>query len=179
MEEMEVPTEHLHEHIKEAVEHDKGKDRWGLYVAVSTAIMAVLAAVGSLLAGHHSNEALISQLKASDQWAFYQAKGIKYEVLHTVTRLDKSNASSDEIKGEMARYKSEQAEIKEKAEEAQKESDLHLAKHVAIARCVTLFQVSIALSAVAMLTRRRFLWYLSMAITLTGMVLFLMNAWSS
>ncbi|MGO9146526.1 MAG: DUF4337 family protein [Desulfomonilia bacterium] len=38
-----------------------------LWVALSTAILAVLAAVSSLLAGHHSNEALIEQIQSSDK----------------------------------------------------------------------------------------------------------------
>ena len=67
MTEIEIPTEHLHEHINEAAH--EGKDKWSMLVAISTAFMAVFAAIGGLLAGHHSNEALIAQVKASDQWA--------------------------------------------------------------------------------------------------------------
>src|ERR1041385_8033367 len=77
MEDPEVPTEHLHEEINERAKEGK---RWSLYVAISTAFMAVLAAIAALMAGHYSNEALIEQIKASDQWAYYQAKGIKAEI---------------------------------------------------------------------------------------------------
>lgn len=77
MEEQEVPTEGLSEKINEQAEKEKD---WSFYIAISTALIAVLAAISSLLAGHHSNEALIEQIKASDQWAFYQAKGIKADV---------------------------------------------------------------------------------------------------
>ncbi|NJE11498.1 DUF4337 family protein, partial [Thermococcus sp. MAR1] len=79
MEEIEVPTEHLHETIKEKAEA-LGEGNWLMGVAISTALMAVFAALGSLFAGHHSNEALIEQIHASDQWAYYQAKGIKAEI---------------------------------------------------------------------------------------------------
>src|ERR1039458_4291012 len=78
MEELEVPTEHLHEKIHEAAE--ESKERWILFVALSTAVIAVLAAIAGLMGGHHSNEALIDQIKSSDQWALYQAKGIKSEI---------------------------------------------------------------------------------------------------
>src|SRR3984957_11487371 len=77
-EEIEVPTEHLHEAIQEKAE--EAKERWILYVALSTAFMAVLAAVAGLLAGHHANEALIERVKASDQWNFYQSKNLKQEI---------------------------------------------------------------------------------------------------
>ena len=174
MEEMEVPTEGLSEHINEHAKQHGGKDRWSLYVAVSTAIMAALAALGSLMAGHHSNEALISQLKASDHWSYYQAKGIKYEILHSTSRLDKDGAEAEQLKADMARYKTEQADIKEKAEAAEKESEAHLQKHIAISRCVTLFQIAIAISAIAIVTGKRFMWYLGIVITGVGVIMFAM-----
>lgn len=169
MEEMEVPTEHLHEHINEQAEHSK--DKWSMYLAVSTAIMAVMAAFGSLLAGHYSNEAMISQIRSSDQWAYYQAKGIKYEILHSTIRLDKEGAEADQIKAAMAKYKSEQAEITAKADKYEKESEMHLQKHNTVSYGVTLFQIAIAISAIAMLTGRRFLWYFSILLSLAGMVM--------
>lgn len=172
MEEMEVPTEHLHEKINEHAQHEGG--RWSLYVAVSTAVMAVLAALGSLMAGHHSNEALISQLQASDQWAYYQAKGIKYQILQGTSRLDKDEAEVEQIKADMNKYKTEQADIKDKAEKLEKESGEHLQKHVAIAQCVTLFQIAIAISAISMVTGKRFLWYAALVLTVVGMVMFAM-----
>ena len=36
-----------------------------------------LAAIAALLAGHAANEALLEQIKASDQWSYYQSKSIK------------------------------------------------------------------------------------------------------
>ena len=71
MEEIEIPTEHLHETIHEKAEEAKKEKEngWFTYVAISTALIAVLAAISGLMAGHHSNEALIQQIKASDQWA--------------------------------------------------------------------------------------------------------------
>ncbi len=85
MEDPEVPTEHLHEHIHEAVHENQNK--WSMGVAISTAFMAAFAAVSSLMAGHQSNEALITQVKASDQWSYYNAKGIKAEVADAVLKL--------------------------------------------------------------------------------------------
>jgi hypothetical protein len=169
MEEMEIPTEHLHETIKEKAEEELKEVKeqgWSLYVAISTALMAVFAAISGLLAGHHSNEALIEQIKASDQWAFYQSKGIKAEI-----RSIQSNTA------EVERYKKEQEDIKKEAEEFQMNSKLHLEKHVQLAKAVTLFQVAIAISAIAILTRRKFLWWLSMLIALAGIVFFLLGLW--
>src|SRR3984957_20238142 len=79
MEDPEVPTEHLHEEIHHHAEHTR--EKWVLGVALSSALLAGLAAVSSLLAGHHANEAMIEQIQSSDNWAFYQAKGIKSALL--------------------------------------------------------------------------------------------------
>ena len=78
-EEIEVPTEHLHEHLEHQAQHSP--ERWIVFVALSSALLAVFAAVSALLAGHHANEAMIEQIQASDLWAYYQAKGIKAAVL--------------------------------------------------------------------------------------------------
>src|SRR5437763_10990004 len=79
MEEWEVPLEHLHEHVKETAEHSGAA--WISWVALSTALLAVLAAIAGLLSGRHGNEAMMNQIEASDQWSFYQAKSTEASVL--------------------------------------------------------------------------------------------------
>ena len=74
MEEPEVPTEHLHEAMEEGSEEGP---RWTLGVALSSALLAGFAAVASLNAGHYANEAMVSQIKAANQWSFFQSKSIK------------------------------------------------------------------------------------------------------
>lgn len=172
MEEMEVPTEHLQEHIKEKAE--EGRERWSMYAAVSTALMAVFAALGSLTAGHHSNEALIEQIKSSDQWSLYQAKGIKYEITQSIIlQHDPDNGELPKgLEGKLMHYKSDQDSSMERARDAEHQSELHLQRHVTLARSVTLFQIAIAISAIALLTRRPFLWYFSLALSVVGAYLF-------
>jgi len=168
MEEIEVPTEHLHETIEEKVEEaiKENEKGWSMYVAISTALIAVLAAISALLAGHHSDEAVIEQIKASDQWAYYQAKGIKAEIKELEVTTGKIDPSAVE------KYKKEQDEISAKATEHQDESNLHSEKHRELSRAVTFFQIAIAISAIAILTRRKPLWYISLLLALTGIVFF-------
>jgi Domain of unknown function (DUF4337) len=176
MEEIEIPTEHLHEEIQEKAE--ERKEKWILFVALSTAFMAVLAAVAGLLAGHHANEALIERVKASDQWSFYQSKNLKEEIavnsdklLHALSTRPVTEDNAQNI----ARYEKEKAEIKEKAEEAEKSSEWHLSRHVPLATAVTAFQIAIAISAIAILTKKRRLWYGGLLLTLGGIVFLLMG----
>src|SRR6202162_4879835 len=78
----EVPTETLTEEIREEFEHEGGALL--KRIALTTALFAALAAIAALRAGATVNEALVLkteaarlQAEASDQWAYYQAKGIK------------------------------------------------------------------------------------------------------
>src|SRR5690242_13358407 len=108
MEEAEVPLEHLQEHVKETAEHSG--DPWISWVALSTAILAVLAAIAGMLSGQHVNEAMMNQIEASDQWNYYQAKGIKASVLDAKLSLSGVPNESDQSKRD--RYEKEQEKIK-------------------------------------------------------------------
>jgi Domain of unknown function (DUF4337) len=63
VEEAEVPLEQLHEEIHHRAEH--GGERWISWVALSTAVLAVLAAIAGLLSGNRVNEAMMSQIESS------------------------------------------------------------------------------------------------------------------
>ena len=166
MEDIEIPTEHLHETIYEKAteSHEAG---WFGYVAISTAFMAVFAAISGLIAGHYSNEALIEQIQASDQWSYYQAKGIKAEIKALQVKIGLVDATA------ILKYKTEQEAIKKEAEKLQNESKFYLIKHVKLAQSVTLFQIAIAISAISMLTKKKSLWLASLVISLTGLVFFI------
>src|SRR5215813_12675105 len=85
-EEIEVPTEQLHETLHEEAHKahgDGGGREWFSQVALSSALLAVLAAIAALLAGHHANEGVLEQIKASDHWSYFQSKGIKASVMQT------------------------------------------------------------------------------------------------
>ena len=171
MEEIEIPTEHLHEQIKEKAEELSGKSegKLSMYIAICTAIMAVLAAIAGLMAGHFSNEALIDQIKASDQWAFYQAKIIKAEIqnLQPIV-VGVTRKTSVQIK-------KEQEDIKFQAEEFQKSSEIKLGKHSWLAKAVTFFQVAIAISAISILSRKTVLWYVGILLAVAGLGFFIIG----
>ena len=169
MEEIEVPTEHLHETINEKAKEEK--EKWVLFVALSTAFIAVLAAIAGLLGGHEANEAMLDQIKASDQWAFYQSKGIKAEIsastLQILASLPNQNIS-EEMKLNAKRYEKEKQEIKNKAEALEKSSEEHLSKHLPLSKAVTIFQIAIALSAIAIVTQKKLLWFIALLFMLGG-----------
>jgi hypothetical protein len=170
MEAPEVPTEHLSEEIHHHASH--GGSSWMMGVALSSALLAGLAAVCSLLAGHHANEAMIDQMKASDQWAYYQAKGIKSAVLSSKMELleGEGKAVSAKDTEKIEQYRKDQDEITAGAKEHEESSERHLASHVVYARGVTLFQIAIAIGAISVLIHRRSFWLVSLGFGAVGVV---------
>jgi hypothetical protein len=168
-EEIEVPTEHLHEKMEEAAEHHRG---WIAKVALSSALLAVAAAISALLAGHHANEAMLEQMQATDQWAFYQAKGIKASVvrskLELLDALQKPISADDQAR--VGTYEREQKEIEEKGHELEHSSEKHMAHHGSLAIAVTIFQIAIAMGAISVLARRPKLWFVSLGLGAAGLV---------
>ncbi len=168
----EVDTDKLRETIDEEIEKEGSKLLRA--VALTTAILAALAAIASLKAGATVNEALALkteatrlQAEASDQWAYYQAKGLKATVTevsrNTWIALDKT--PPDELAKSEERYAEDQKKSMEKAKELEKqrdekgaEADHLMHDHHFFAQSVALLQVSIALGAVAALTRKRAVW---------------------
>ena len=187
-EEPEVDTDKLREAIDEEIEKEgKGGARLVRWIALSTAILAALAAIASLEAGATVNEALVLktestrlQSQASDQWAYYQAKGIKADVVQASaaswTAAGKTPPAN--IASETARYSAQQDTIRGKAKELERERDAKsheadelLERHHHYAGAVALFQVAIALGAIAALTRVRVVWIGSMIVGGAGVVL--------
>src|SRR5512144_668002 len=178
----EIDTDKLRETIDEESEKEGGTLL--RTIALSTAILAALAAIASLKAGGTVNEALALkteatrlQAEASDQWAYYQAKGLKA----TVTEVSRNTwvalgkTPPDELAKNEERYAEDQRKSMEKAKELEKqrdekssEADHLMHRHHFFAQSVALLQVSIALGAVAALTRKRLVWIGSAALGLIG-----------
>ena len=115
---------------------------------------------------------MISQIKASDDWSYYQAKGIKAAVLNSKMEIlaaeGKPATAADQAKA--AQYVKDQADISKEALALQDESATHLQRHEKLASAVTFFQIGIAVSAIAVLTRRRLFWYVGLAFGASGLV---------
>jgi len=197
--EIEVPLEHLHEHIaeaheeaqaetedhkKETEENKKEHAGWLKFVSVVTAVLAVVAAIGSLRAGLLVNEALLVKndevslrTQATDQWNYYQAKSIKVVVYETTAALlppGSAQLKVNQVQG--AKLARQQEDIQAKAEDLEKRADAKdkssakdMDEHHIFAFSVSLCQIAIALSAIAALTRSRRVWIFSLAAGLTGL----------
>jgi hypothetical protein len=166
----------------EAAEESSGH-RLITAIAITTAALAVCAALSSQLAGraaHHSladlNQAAIAQNLASDQWNFYQAEGLKrhvFQVQRDVLRLQPGAAAVRQAAAydkEAARYTVLQKEIMKdaKAQERQRDEAKAAAqrfdeRYQRLSLGVASFQIAIVVTSVAAIVKRRWLWYLGLA----------------
>jgi hypothetical protein len=185
-EEIEVETERIDEQIKEQLEREGGSLL--KTIALTTALFAALAAVAALRAGGTVNEALLLkteatrlQAEASDQWSAYQAKGIKSAIQQAAESswIALGRPPPTSFSDERQRYAREQADLERVARDKERERDERsleadelLHRHHRFADSVALFQVAIALGAVAALARYRLIWFLSMLVGLGGAGLF-------
>jgi hypothetical protein len=188
----EVDTDKLREAVQEELEREGGQ--FLRRIALTTAVLAAIAAIAALKAGSTANEALVLkteatrvQAEASDQWAYYQAKGTKLAVAQATEASWQSAGKRPprDLLDKERRYAAEQEEIKTKAEALEHERDAKsheadhlLHQHHGFANAVALFQVAIALGALAALTRNRALWVGSLSLGAVGMGLFLLQVLS-
>lgn len=185
-------TQELKEKLEEAQEQaQRGRESapWITWLSLSTAIIAVLAAIAALESGSYANNALVEkndavlhQSKADDAWAYYQGKGVEAAVYLTQAEGASRPELAARWRAEGERERTERAEIRQRAEgeeklvaemDAKSEHSLHV--HHEFAKSVTIFQVAIALSAIAALTRRKPMWWVSLALGAMGGAFFVMG----
>lgn len=163
---------HVHGPHDHEVEHvaQHGGDDFTSRLAVMTAVLSTVGALFGYMGGHsqnaallYKNEAAIQKTSASNQWNYYQAKSNKQNLAELSITLTTGDAQ-EKYRQAVERYKKEKEDIKvdaDKLEAAAKEADhkseVEMHVHERWALATTLLQISIALAAITLLTRKRWL----------------------
>lgn len=178
-----------HDHrIEHAAEH-AAEDGFAGRIAVTTAVLAIVAAMFSYLAGAtqataalYKNDAAISKTEAANQWAYFQAKSTKENFAELAILLGPVDSRTS-LQADAARYAKEKADIEiaaRKLEEQSKEWDRKSAEEMHLhhrwAQATTALQVAIAMAAIALITRRRWLQGVVYAFSAAGVLLGAMAA---
>src|ERR1700685_4208449 len=112
------------EELQEHSEH--AKEPFDKMVAVTMAVIAAMLAVDGVMAHLFTTEELLLQQKASDQWAYYQAKSIRRynsEVAADMARgFHESPELVEKYKGNVEKYKKESEEVSNEAKAFEAES---------------------------------------------------------
>ena len=153
-------------------------------IALFTAIIATVGALFSYMggatqanAGLYKNNAALKKTEASNQWNYFQAKSTK----QALAELARDLASEDKkapYTAKIERYETEKTDIKAVAEKLEKEaidwdyrSDQQMHQHHRWAQATTVLQIAIALAAIALLTRKKWLEYAMFGVGGLGVVI--------
>ncbi len=159
------------------------KERWTQWVALTTTILAVAAAISSLKGGGYSTKVQLATTRENDRWAQYQAKSIKqnlYAVERDLLAVQALEARAPEaqravaaqlgkLDAELSRYDREKAQLKGEAEAIQKDEALFQRIGASFGLAVMLLQIAIMLSSVGALIKRPIMWGVGLCFGATGL----------
>lgn len=161
------------------------KETWIQWVALTTTLLAVCAAISSLKASGYSTRVQVFTTKEANQWAYYQAKNLREnqyrvnrEVLISLKFLEPKNAKAQkhlaakikDFEAEVARYHQEKNQIRKEAEDLIKQQQTFQRKNGDFALAVMVFQIAITCSAVGALIKKKLLWFVGLALGVWGLV---------
>lgn len=164
---------HVHGPHDHELEHAAQHEPRGLagQLAVVTAILATVGAFFSYMGGAtqansglYKNNAAIKKTEAANRWNYYQAKSSKQNLAELAVDLAPSEEQKAKYREKIARYETEKNQIKAEAEKLETEStewdersEQQLHTHHRWAQATTALQVAIALAAIALLTKKRWM----------------------
>jgi hypothetical protein len=180
-EEFEVPSPHENA-FEEAVE--LGQNNLNQKIALMTAVLATIGALIGYQSGAAQNEAMflknesiLKQAEASDQWNFYQSKSTKKHIAEATLDLTTNPEIRAKYLAQQGKQVEEMVEIQREAKALQAEShrlsdasEAKLKPHERFALALTFIQIGIALAAITVLTRKRWLLWGSVCSAAIGVI---------
>lgn len=171
-----MSTESLHE-LQEHAEHARHNPSLAP-VSLTMAILAVLVAAVSLLGHRAHTEEVLQQSRASDQWAYFQAKNIRRhtdEIFSDMTAIATSNDPGglarlrDKYKMEADRYKDDQAEIQQEARRLEQEVILERRRGDRFDLGEVFLEIALVITSITLLSGRREFWYFGLLLGMLGL----------
>jgi hypothetical protein len=159
------------------------KEKWLQWVALTTTILAVCAAISSLKASSYSTRVQIQTTKEANNWAYYQSKSIKEHSFNlnrdilSAIRLSEANnprlqkylsARIKEYSDAIGRYDKEKEQIKGEADKINQEQEILKLHNANFALAVMILQIAIMLSAIGALIKKKIMWYTGMVFGVLG-----------
>src|SRR5215468_5782618 len=150
---------------------------WTLPVAVTMSILTVLVAMATLLAHRAATDKLLLQTKATDQWAYYQAKNIRLhemqiavDMLGALAPVDKEKAAAqrEKYKKEIERYQDDKDEIGDKAKELESESAYVSRREDRFDLAEVILEIGLIICSLTLITRKMIFWYSGITLGVVG-----------
>ena len=181
------PHDHELEHAMQGGHDDAAHAGGGRMINQIAMFTAVIATVGAIFAymggatqanaGLYKNNAAIKKTEASNQWNYFQSKSTKQSLAELAQDLAPDDRKAV-YQTKVARYEKEKNEIKLVADKLEaeatvwdKQSDEQMHQHHRWAQATTALQVAIALAAIALLTKKKWLEYGMFGVAGVGVVI--------
>ncbi len=179
-------SENVQKTLTEAEEVRGAATRGDRITSVVIAVVAVLAALGTLFAHHRSiealttkNQAILSQARASDAYGKYEAKQVRYQVAQTLIASDISRtqagrqalvelANRERDTSPAVLAKAQTLEASSEADDVQSEKVLRSYETLQLA--TTFFEIAIVLVSISTLVRTRAFLTVGCTVSVVGVV---------
>jgi hypothetical protein len=148
-------------------------------VSVTISILAVLVAVATLLGHRAHTEELLLQARASDQWAYYQAKNIRLRELESFADLLGVVAAQDKDKAarvregyskEIERYGGDKEGIDREARDLENERDHYRKRADCFDAGEGILEFALIVCSMTLLTNKKFFWFSGIFVGIVGVV---------
>ncbi|MEW6348710.1 MAG: DUF4337 domain-containing protein [Thermodesulfobacteriota bacterium] len=173
---------------------EEKKDPWLNYLAVTTVVLAVSATLSTFYGQRYSTRTVISEIKASNQWNWFQAKRIraylveaqKDNIQNSLSTIDRATQAplAENLEKRMAGYSAklkewdqEQKEISENAKKLEQTRDQAMKHGSAFGYAVIFLQLAILLSSIAALMKKKGVWIIGLIVGAFGLLLFADGFW--
>jgi hypothetical protein len=167
---------------------EEKKEPWLNYLAFTTIIFAVCATLSTFKGGGFSTKSVLSQEQASNKWAYFQSKSLKLYIYETqkellvleTKRIPKTEKETleayqnqiSDYEATTKRYESEKEGIMKDAKAFESLRDDAQIHSKAFGMAVIFLQISILLSSIAALVKKKYIWILGMGIGVVGLFYF-------
>jgi len=158
---------------------DHGNNPLVIPVSITISILAVLVAAVTLLGHRAHTEELLLQAKASDQWAYYQAKNIRLRELRSFADLlgvvatqakDKAAEIREKYAKEVERYGGDKEDISKEAQELEKERDLYQKRADHFDAGEGILEFALIICSLTLLTNKKLFWFSGIIIGAAGVI---------
>jgi hypothetical protein len=162
--------------LRESAEKAR-EDRSLAAVSLTMAVLAVLVAVVTLLGHRAHTEEVVLEAKASDQWAYYQAKNIREHEDELLVDLSTSVASKDsgamdkfrdKYVQDADRYKHDKADIQQEARKLDAEVAMERNRADRYDLAEVFLEISLVITSITLLSVRRIFWHLGIVLAVIG-----------
>ena len=153
-------------------------EAWTKYVSLTIVVIAVIGAIAAQWSGKYSSRVQISQVKASDQWAYFEAKTIKQHLdevslpqfLHSDTNDSTVAAEIKKLTKDLPRYEIDKTNAWKKAKAFEDTRDEASVRGGRMGMAGSLLSVSIATASICTVTKKKPLWFIAMIMAALAVV---------